>query len=691
MGYKPKSPLDFLAEKGLTVSEGIPDLQIRIRDLEAHREAARDAIKHSADRQAYQFDKGHKAPEFEVGDEVLINPHSLELVNEKGFSHKLMQRKIGPFEIIEVISPTAYKLRLPNSYKGHNVFNLQHLTKYLRSNELGRPKLMNPRDTLPSSEEYKVEKIVGEQRRKGKLYYCVRWKGYNAKDDTWQTAWDLRNAPELVKAWRQQLWCQASKHKEPLSGNSHLDMCKLHNLHSTSISSYYRKIDMSNIAQNLAIARIPGSRALVNDRAPIEAGRKRGYFNDSETRILLSLNKGDFLRADGTYGSKELASSPVNFSSLREGSYDHRLLPFAPKRRGMMRRLVVELRKKNKQWMPVAHSIRELGSELENLRKDAEAIAQKTSLPLPEYVHWILPLLLYRLTDISEALECQFQPWFNPEAHQARWRRIERVAGQLEGYINAGHLLLNPSNWTWHFGKPIGIKLDPTDVKTLDRGLGLAYAYLAIPISLPADWKVPQRYSLQDARKALLDDLDCLTTPRATFSEITDLPEDHYNNLTFSVVRPQFSEHRYNADGTRTTKTQRKQLEEGESSDMAEDGGSIISEDDVSRPAVMITEVKEGLQPSNEPAPTPFEPFTLSLPDPSSLYWDSALQIDTSAGLMPPVSTSNPASTSTSAQASAISSTSSTNIPLPSTSGNRATPKSKPEKEAVNWRVPGSF
>ena len=144
MGYKPKSPLDFLLEKGLTASEGIPDLQSRIRDLEAHREAARDAIKHSADRQAYQFDKGRKAPELEIGDEVLINPHSLELINEKGSSRKLMQRKIGPFEIIEIISPTAYKLRLPDSYKGHNVFNLQHLTKYHRSKETDRPKLANP-------------------------------------------------------------------------------------------------------------------------------------------------------------------------------------------------------------------------------------------------------------------------------------------------------------------------------------------------------------------------------------------------------------------------------------------------------------------------------------------------------------------------------------------------------------------
>jgi hypothetical protein len=144
-------------------------------------------------------------PSLEIGDKVLINPHTLELINEKGFSRKLMQRKIGPFEIIEVIGPTAYRLRLPDTYKGHNMFNLQHLTKYYRSNDNEHPKLANPRDTQFSSEEYEVEKIIGEQKRKGKVYYQVRWKGYNVEHDTWQTARDLRNAPELVKAWRQRL------------------------------------------------------------------------------------------------------------------------------------------------------------------------------------------------------------------------------------------------------------------------------------------------------------------------------------------------------------------------------------------------------------------------------------------------------------------------------------------------------
>ena len=90
---------------------------------------------------------------------------------------------------------------MPDMYKGHNVLNLQHLTKYHRSPDEFCPRLANPRDALPSSEGYEVEKIVGERWKNGKLYYRIRWKGYDAEDDSWQTAQDVRNAPKLLKAW----------------------------------------------------------------------------------------------------------------------------------------------------------------------------------------------------------------------------------------------------------------------------------------------------------------------------------------------------------------------------------------------------------------------------------------------------------------------------------------------------------
>jgi len=70
----------------------------------------------------------------------------------------------------------------------HNVVNLQHLTKYHRSPDKQQPVMTNPRDLLKSTEEYEVEKIVGKKRIKGKNYYKVRWKGYDAENDTWQSA-----------------------------------------------------------------------------------------------------------------------------------------------------------------------------------------------------------------------------------------------------------------------------------------------------------------------------------------------------------------------------------------------------------------------------------------------------------------------------------------------------------------------
>jgi hypothetical protein len=87
----------------------------------------------------------------------------------------------------------------------HNMVNLQHLTKYNRSSDKQRPVMTNPQDLLKSTEEYEVEKIVGKKRIKGKNYYKVRWKGYDAENDTWQSARDLRNAHELLKEWRNDL------------------------------------------------------------------------------------------------------------------------------------------------------------------------------------------------------------------------------------------------------------------------------------------------------------------------------------------------------------------------------------------------------------------------------------------------------------------------------------------------------
>jgi hypothetical protein len=54
-----------------------------------------------------------------------------------------------------------------------------------------------------AAEEYEVEKIIAkkyDKRRKTHLW-LVRWKSYGPQHDTWQTTKDLRNAPEMMRAF----------------------------------------------------------------------------------------------------------------------------------------------------------------------------------------------------------------------------------------------------------------------------------------------------------------------------------------------------------------------------------------------------------------------------------------------------------------------------------------------------------
>jgi hypothetical protein len=81
--------------------------------------------------------------------------------------------------------------------------------------------------------------------------------------------------------------------------------------------------------------------------------------------------------------------------------------------------MFVDLCEVNKQWMPAAHSVKELWEKLERLLKEAEEITSLIKLPLPDYAYQVLPNLHFWPTQTSGPFEYQFQPWFDPEAHQA--------------------------------------------------------------------------------------------------------------------------------------------------------------------------------------------------------------------------------------------------------------------------------
>ena len=178
-----------------------------VETLETHQTFAKDAIALAQDRQAKAYDKKCRPVQtMEVGEYALVNPHSLELVDVEGTGKKLVQRMIGPFKVVEKINPQVYRLRLPDTYPMHPVFNIDHLKKYNPSpNEFGERTELPPTRDLKASEEYEVEAILGHRltgkKKANRRMYLIRWKGYGPADDLWVSEYDLRNSARIRREY----------------------------------------------------------------------------------------------------------------------------------------------------------------------------------------------------------------------------------------------------------------------------------------------------------------------------------------------------------------------------------------------------------------------------------------------------------------------------------------------------------
>ncbi|GJX74233.1 putative reverse transcriptase domain-containing protein [Tanacetum coccineum] len=84
------------------------------------------------DRQKSYADNRRKPLEFEVGDRVMLKVSPWKDVVHFGKKGKLAPRYVGPFEILERISPVAYRLRLSEELSGiHDTFHVSNLKKCL--------------------------------------------------------------------------------------------------------------------------------------------------------------------------------------------------------------------------------------------------------------------------------------------------------------------------------------------------------------------------------------------------------------------------------------------------------------------------------------------------------------------------------------------------------------------------------
>lgn len=142
-------------------------------------------------------DKNISKREFEVGIWVFLKLHLRQFTLLQKNSHKLSPKYCGPFLITERIGKVAYRLKLSNAARIHDVFHLSFIKKkWYREDDI---RVMNelPRCLLQADPSEFVPKRVLDMKfikkaNKAITMWLIQWKDRPVADNSWEPAEDIR-------------------------------------------------------------------------------------------------------------------------------------------------------------------------------------------------------------------------------------------------------------------------------------------------------------------------------------------------------------------------------------------------------------------------------------------------------------------------------------------------------------------
>lgn len=136
------------------------------------------------------------APAYKVGDYVWANLKNMRTHRQ---SKKLDWKNAGPYEIEKVVSPYAFRLKLPPSVKIWPVVNTSNLMPVSETEPIpGQRPEPPPPIEIDGEEEYAVERILDARIHHRRLQFLVKWRGYENPDDlTWEPESTVAEAAAL--------------------------------------------------------------------------------------------------------------------------------------------------------------------------------------------------------------------------------------------------------------------------------------------------------------------------------------------------------------------------------------------------------------------------------------------------------------------------------------------------------------
>lgn len=223
-GREPNLPYDITSITGEIAQKMNPEkyLSKMISNLEESRRLARENIIISQHKQKRNYDNKGKPNKFEPGDLIWLWKPSMK----KGLAKKFIHQWNGPYMVLERINDRNYRISHQNNKKKTQIVHISRMKKFIdpnisptmtksaenEQNEKGNnkksekskekeEKIKEGKLSTEKTEEFEVEKIIGERKKKiGKGYqiqYKIRWKGYGPENDTWEPLKNL-SCPEKL-------------------------------------------------------------------------------------------------------------------------------------------------------------------------------------------------------------------------------------------------------------------------------------------------------------------------------------------------------------------------------------------------------------------------------------------------------------------------------------------------------------
>jgi hypothetical protein len=200
-GLMPSTPLALLAP--LPDDTNLPATAQHFHsEWQSALESAQVAMRLAQETQAAFADRNRRSLTFAIGDQVYLATTNLDLASHP--YKKLKPLFIGPFKVLQCISPVAYKLELPSTMQIHPVFHVSLLKPAYSDPD--RPVTSPPVPTLVQGhDEWEVQEILDKRPGRTSPQYLVRWVGFGPEHDAWVPLRNLSSASEAIRAFEAEL------------------------------------------------------------------------------------------------------------------------------------------------------------------------------------------------------------------------------------------------------------------------------------------------------------------------------------------------------------------------------------------------------------------------------------------------------------------------------------------------------